>query len=504
MRKRICCSAIVTLALGLLLSPPALAAYPGANGRIAWEGVPTGGGTDTEIVSANPDGSGLIALTSNSVDDIDPAWSPDGTKIAFARFNGSVYEIWTMNANGSGQTAVVQQSKSVTHPTWSPAGNKLVFQYAFSASDDDIWAADSTGLNSGVTQLATTTINERDPAWRPGASQIAFTKFNASSGNWDIMFMTYPAGTVTPFLAGAAASFGEPAWSPDGSKLAFQNGVSGVNDNIGRINADGTGYVGSLPPGSGPTTQNDHNPAWSPEGQLIVWDWEGGTSPPEIRTQRFDGSLSNWITNTGADRNPDWQPVTTAHVRPQGATPMRLPLTVAYNDCGAGPTHDPPISSSTCGPAQASSPDLTLGEPAVNGQLAKGKGFIKIKALSPSNGQVRVSINDVRCKNYFSGCNELLGDYSSFLNLSLNFQITDKATTGGVSATVPILALTTQVPCTATADTTIGSTCQTTTDINSILPGAIVPGKRASWVLIDAAVYDTSSHKFLVPGTFYP
>ena len=166
---------------------------------------------------------------------------------------------------------------------------------------------------------------------------------------------------------------------------------------------------------------------------------------------------------------------------------MNLPLTVAFNDCGAGPTHSPPINSSTCGPAQASSPDLTLGEPQVNGKPAKGKGFIKIKTLSPSNGEVKVSINDVRCKNYFSGCNSLLGDYTSFVRLALSFQITDRATPAGTAATVPLLALTTNVPCTATADTTVGSTCQVTTNINSILPGAIVTGKRASWVLIDAS-----------------
>ncbi len=107
-------------------------------------------------MSANADGTGVTALTSNSVDDIDPAWSPDGKKIAFARSNGSVYEIWTMNADGSGQTLVVQQSKSVTHPTWSPAQNKLVFQYEFSATDDDIYAADTSGLNTNVAALVTT------------------------------------------------------------------------------------------------------------------------------------------------------------------------------------------------------------------------------------------------------------------------------------------------------------------------------------------------------------
>ena len=138
-----------------------------------------------------------------------------------------------MNADGSGQTPVVQLGKSTTHPTWSPAGNKLVFKYAFSATDDDIYSADSSGLNSNVAGLATTGLNERDPAWQPGGSQIAFTKFNSTSGHWDIVFLTYPSGAVTPFLPGAADDFTEPAWSPDGTKLAFRHGVTGTNDDIG-------------------------------------------------------------------------------------------------------------------------------------------------------------------------------------------------------------------------------------------------------------------------------
>ena len=61
MTRRISYSAIVVLALALLFSPGAEAAYPGANGKIAWEGVPTGGGTDSEIVVGNADGTGIAA-----------------------------------------------------------------------------------------------------------------------------------------------------------------------------------------------------------------------------------------------------------------------------------------------------------------------------------------------------------------------------------------------------------------------------------------------------------
>jgi hypothetical protein len=86
----------------------------------------------------------------------------------------------------------------------------------------------------------------------------------------------------------------------------------------------------------------------------------------------------------------------------------------------------------------------------------------------------------------------------------MQFQITDRATAAGTAATIPTVSLSTNVPCTATSDTTVGSSCAVNTDLNTIVPGAVVPGKRASWVLLDASIYDTSSHKFMVPGNFYP
>jgi Tol biopolymer transport system component len=498
MRRIFWACALGMLLLGVALPAGADAAYPGALGKLAWEAFPAGGGTDSEIVVSNADGTAITPVTTNTVDDVDPAWSPDGKKIAFAHFNGTYYEIWTMNADGSGQTAVVQLGKSTTHPTWSPTGNKLAFTYAFSATDDDIWSADSSGLNSNATAFVQDTANEREPAWEPGGSRIAFSKFNSGSGRYDIVFMSYPSGTIAPFLFSAVADFTEPAWSADATKLAFRNGLSASD--IFTENLDGTGY-GPLP---SPAAANERNPAWSPEGKLVAYDYDGG-SDTDIFTQPFNFSIRNTIVNPGHDRDPDWQPVTTAQVRPKGASPLYLPLTVAFDDCGAGPTHDPPFLGTTCGPAQASSSELTVGEPQVNGKPANLVGFVRIKTSTPSNGQVTASITDVRCKTLFAnGCNVLLGDYTSFVRLGLQFQVTDRATAAGTATTVQLAILSANVPCTATADPNIGSTCQLTTDLNTITPGAVVPGKRASWVLRKVTIYDGASKEFLVPGTFYP
>ncbi len=70
------------LAVGsVTLVPTSRAAFPGLNGKIAFE---TGRDGNSEIYSMNPDGSGQTNLTNNSTVDVNPAWSPDGTKIAFA------------------------------------------------------------------------------------------------------------------------------------------------------------------------------------------------------------------------------------------------------------------------------------------------------------------------------------------------------------------------------------------------------------------------------------
>src|SRR5215218_3538115 len=64
---------------------PVEAAFPGKNGFIAFTGHPDGPDGDSEVLKIRPDGSGLKQITHNTVDDYEPAWSPDGSKIAFRR-----------------------------------------------------------------------------------------------------------------------------------------------------------------------------------------------------------------------------------------------------------------------------------------------------------------------------------------------------------------------------------------------------------------------------------
>jgi dipeptidyl aminopeptidase/acylaminoacyl peptidase len=119
--------ACVLLAAGVFAMPrSAGGAYPGANGKIAFE---TNRDGNLEIYSMNPDGSGQTNLTNDPAEDTDPVWSPDGTRIAFVKASEGHRNIYVMNADGSGQTNLTPgpvttgQANEGTNPTWSPDGS---------------------------------------------------------------------------------------------------------------------------------------------------------------------------------------------------------------------------------------------------------------------------------------------------------------------------------------------------------------------------------------------
>src|SRR4029453_7962270 len=108
--------AVLLLGAAVLATPGvAVAAYPGGNGRIAFEQ----GGV---IYSIPPDGSHRRQLTTDTASH-SPRWSPNGRRIAFHRAG----DIWVMRADGSAAHRVTSGSANDIHPSGSPDGSRLVF-----------------------------------------------------------------------------------------------------------------------------------------------------------------------------------------------------------------------------------------------------------------------------------------------------------------------------------------------------------------------------------------
>ena len=82
---------------------------------------------NSEIYVMNADGSGLRRLTHNAAYDAEPAWSPDGRKIAFRSTRNGNREIYVMNADGSGKRNLTRHPAQDSSPSWSPDGRRIAF-----------------------------------------------------------------------------------------------------------------------------------------------------------------------------------------------------------------------------------------------------------------------------------------------------------------------------------------------------------------------------------------
>ena len=225
------------------------------------------------------------------------------------------------------------------------------------------------------------------------------------------------------------------------------------------------------------------------------------------------------------------QPADATHPRPKGATPIRLPIVPAYNQCTApNRTHGPPLAFPSCNPPTPASPFLTVGTPDANGAPANSEGFVKIEVIvgapglpADSDFAITFNLSDVRCKAGVSTCgsaNAVDGaDYIGQLEADATIRITDHfnatAAGGGTDpATLVDIPFPINNSCASTADTSIGALCQISTSAVALgMPSSSLEGKRVNVELAqmrisdggpDGTISTNDNMPFAVEGLFIP
>jgi Tol biopolymer transport system component len=260
----------------------------------------------SQIVLAEPDGRSQRAITDGPTSSWFPAWSPDGTRILFARESaggGGIPQLWIMNSDGSEARALVSEGVSLAGG-WSPDGQQIAYSHGRSGQGLKIWIARGDGSQARrLTNETHPAVDENVPRWSPDGARVTYT--SNLNGRYEIWVADVVSGHATSLTRAyfdpqlnADIEQKVPAWSPDGLKIAYWSGVEGTDPrpNLPRdvwvMNADGTGQK-RLVAGD--------DPNWSPSGEFIIHSaHENGQAA--LRIARPDGNDARILFTVDACR----------------------------------------------------------------------------------------------------------------------------------------------------------------------------------------------------------
>ena len=212
--------------------------------------------------------------------------------------------IFVVHADGTNRTRVTSEGFHDSSPAWSPDGSTIAFRT--DRSPAGIWIVDGDGSNLRPL-LTTPDVRDADaPAWSPDGRSIAFNATLEDSPNaFSAVIMIADAdGLHAHRLTTNAGNVAWPSWSPDGTRIAFQGVPDLTAPHIFVIKSDGTAQQQL-------TFDFDIQPRWSPDGRHIAFTSLDSDAPgivTQVWVTNADGSNRRALTSGGTFRAPTWSP----------------------------------------------------------------------------------------------------------------------------------------------------------------------------------------------------
>ncbi|HKT59146.1 MAG TPA: protein kinase [Gemmatimonadales bacterium] len=259
-------------------------------------------------------------LTHETRDDIQPAWSPDGRRLAFVRasadsgqlapsdLNGWYFEggdIWTVDVASGAMNRLVMAAFG---PAWSPDGSHLAFDAAW-AGPRRVWISDTAGLNPRqLTSDSSEAVIHAGPRWSPDGRRLVFRRIEGTTS--DLLTADVASAATVRFTQDAPAEL-DPAWSPDGRWIYYSSDRGG-GMNVWRQQVDANGRAGvreQLTTGAGA----DVEPAPAPDGRRLAFAVRGLNSdvwqlPVSPTTGAATGPPEPVIVTTRVESRGSWSP----------------------------------------------------------------------------------------------------------------------------------------------------------------------------------------------------
>lgn len=263
---------------------------PTVNGKIAFDSTRDNGrGATTDIYIMDADGSNVRRLTSNSVQEDEAEFSPDGQWIAYERKNSNGnWDIYAMRIDGSSNQFLVEGR----NPAWSPDGAYI----AYATIQFDIWLYE---ISTGNTWKVTNGWEDRAPNWSPDGTELVI--MSKLSGVWQIVVVNVVTSERRQLTVGAVNSR-FPVWSPDGTLIAYNTLTgSGWPDDIWVIEPSAENNRQLT------TDGNNGRPTWSPDSQLLLFNrYEATREDWLIYQMDRDGGNALRLTTAGDDQRATW------------------------------------------------------------------------------------------------------------------------------------------------------------------------------------------------------